>query len=86
MRSIWSALKGLAAWQILVLIVVLFGAAGATYGGYIRANGQESVELAEDQQLIPIRYGNLVNEVLYQRQPGVSKPGNAHLRLCWDRR
>ena len=63
MRSIWSALKGLAAWQILVLIVVLFGAAGATYGGYIRANGQESVELAEDQQLIPIRYGNLVNEV-----------------------
>ena len=63
MRSIWSALKGLAAWQVLVLVVVLFGAAGATYGGYIRANGEESVELAEDQQLIPIRYGNLVNEV-----------------------
>jgi RND family efflux transporter MFP subunit len=63
MRSIWSALKGLAAWQVLVLIIVLFGAAGATYGGYIRANGAESVELAEDQQLIPIRYGNLVNEV-----------------------
>ncbi len=63
MRSIWSALTGLAAWQVLVLVVVLFGAAGATYGGYIRANGEESVELAEDQQLIPIRYGNLANEI-----------------------
>ncbi len=61
--AIWTTLKGLALWQILVLFVVLFGAAGATYGGYVRANGQESLELAEDQQLIPIRYGNLINQV-----------------------
>ncbi len=63
MDKMWNALKGLALWQILVLFVVLFSAAGATYGGYIRANGQDPVALEEDQQLIPIRYGNLVNEV-----------------------
>ena len=63
MEKMWNALRGLAPWQILVLFVVLFSAAGATYGGYIRANGQDPVALEENQQLIPIRYGNLVNEV-----------------------
>ena len=63
MEKTWNALRGLAPWQILVLFVVLFSAAGATYGGYIRASGQDPVALEESQQLIPIRYGNLVNEV-----------------------
>ena len=63
MDKIWNAVKSLALWQILVLFVVLFAAAGATYGGYIRANGEDPVALEEDQQIIPIRYGRLVNEV-----------------------
>ena len=63
MMAIWRALKTLSPLQIVALAVVLFGAAAATYGGYLRANSAEPVALEEDQQLIPVRLGDLVNEV-----------------------
>ncbi len=63
MVSIWTAFKSLALWQIAVLAVVLFGAAGATYGGYVRSTSPDLVDLEENQQLIPVKYGDLINEI-----------------------
>ncbi len=63
MVSIWNAFKSLTLWQIAVLTVVLFGAAGATYGGYVRGTSPDLVDLEENQQLIPVKYGDLVNEI-----------------------
>ncbi len=63
MVSIWNAFKSLALWQIAVLAVVLFGAAGATYGGYVRGTSPDLVDLEENQQLIPVKYGDLINEI-----------------------
>ena len=63
MVSIWNVFKSLAVWQIAVLAVVLFGAAGATYGGYVRSTAPRLVDLEENQQLIPVKYGDLVNEI-----------------------
>jgi len=63
MVSIWTAFKSLALWQISVLAVVLFGAAGATYGGYVRSTSPDLVDLEENQQLIPVKYGDLINEI-----------------------
>jgi RND family efflux transporter MFP subunit len=58
-----DALKSLRPWQIVVLVIVLLGAAGGTYGGYARASGPERPVLGTNQQLIPVKYGNLVNQV-----------------------
>ena len=63
MVSIWNAFKSLTLWQIAVLTVVLFGAAGATYGGYVRGTSPDLVDLEENQQLIPVKYGDLINEI-----------------------
>ena len=63
MMAIWRALKTLSPLKMVVLAVVLFAAAAATYGGYIRANSEAPVALEENQQLIPVRLGDLVNEV-----------------------
>ena len=63
MITVWNAFRSLRLWQIAALVVIMFGAAGATYGGYTRANGQGPVGLEENQQLIPVKYGDLVNEI-----------------------
>ena len=63
MMAIWRALKTLSPLKMVVLAVVVFAAAAATYGGYIRANSETPVALEENQQLIPVRLGDLVNEV-----------------------
>ena len=63
MLSLLAALKSLKSWHIMVLVVVLFGAGAATYGVYANLSGQDRAGLAEDQQLIPVRLGNLVNQV-----------------------
>jgi HlyD family secretion protein len=44
-------------------VVVVFGLAGATYGVYAGSNGASQVELGEDQRIIPVRYGDLKNQV-----------------------
>ena len=63
MESLWSAIKSLAIWQIIVLVVVLFGSAAAVYLVYVDRTQPEPTELAENQQLIPVRYGDIVNQV-----------------------
>ena len=63
MEAIWNAIKSLAIWQIIVLLVVLFGSAAAVYFIYVDRTQSEPTELAENQQLIPIRYGDIVNQV-----------------------
>jgi len=63
METFLNALRSLKLWQIGVLIAVLFGAAGATYGVYAWVSGSGQTRLREDQQLIPVQYGNLVNQV-----------------------
>ena len=61
--SFLSSIKSLKFWQVLVLLVVLFGAAGATYETYGRATAVPLVDLEENQQIIPVQYGDLVNKV-----------------------
>jgi RND family efflux transporter MFP subunit len=63
MRTLLAALKTLKPWQIVVLAIVLLGAAGGTYGGYARASGPDQPTLGTNQQLVPVKYGNLVNQV-----------------------
>ena len=63
MESIWKSFKALAPWQIFTLLVVLFGAAGATYGGSTSVSNPKLEGLEENQQLIPVKLGDLVNEI-----------------------
>ena len=50
-------------WQIGVLVTILVGAAGATFGVYSLVSGSGEASLAGNQQLIPVQRGNLVNQV-----------------------
>ena len=63
MQEIQDPLKSLKLWQAGVLVAVLMGAAGAAYGVYALVGGSGGSGLAENQQLIPVQYGNLVNQV-----------------------
>ncbi len=63
MEALWNAIKSLAIWQILVLVAVLFGSAATVYLVYADRTQPEPTELADNQQLIPIRYGDIVNQV-----------------------
>ncbi len=63
METLWSAVKSLAPWQIIVLVAVLFGSAGIVYFIYADTSQPEPTQLAENQQLIPIQYGDIVNQV-----------------------
>ena len=59
----FDALRTIRAWQAALLAVVVVTMLGATYGGYLLATRDGGGELAEDQQLIPVQRGDLVNEV-----------------------
>ena len=63
METLWNALKSLSVWQILVLVAVLFGSAGSVYFLYSNATEPDTTELADNQQLIPVQYGAIVNQV-----------------------
>ncbi|MCH7713040.1 MAG: efflux RND transporter periplasmic adaptor subunit [Chloroflexi bacterium] len=63
LNSVLNSLKSLKLWQMLVLFVVLFGAAGATYEVYGRSTAVPLVALDENQQIIPVQYGDLINKV-----------------------
>lgn len=56
-------LKTIKAWQIGILAAVLLGAAGATYGIYSLVSGSGGTGLTQGQQLIPVRFRDLVNQV-----------------------
>ena len=63
MLTVWAAFKTLKLWQVGVLVAVMFGVGGATYGVYAGTIGDDRVALADNQQIIPVRYGDLVNQV-----------------------
>ncbi|MFH1560915.1 MAG: efflux RND transporter periplasmic adaptor subunit [Chloroflexota bacterium] len=63
MGTMLNAFKGLTSRQIAVLVVVLLGSAGAIYGAYALISDSGGSGLDEGQQLIPVQYGNLVNQV-----------------------
>ena len=63
MASPLKALRVLKLWQAGTLAAVLIGAAGATYGTYALLDGTGQSGLGENQQLIPVQLGDLVNQV-----------------------
>ena len=63
MGAIVEALKSLKAWQIGTLAALLAATAAGTFGVYAVLNGSDEAGLGENQQLIPVRSGNLANEV-----------------------
>ncbi len=63
MRAFWDTLKIIKPWQAGLLMAVLVGAAGATFGIYMAVAGTGGSGLNENQQLIPVQRGNLTNQV-----------------------
>ncbi|MBI4200584.1 MAG: HlyD family efflux transporter periplasmic adaptor subunit [Chloroflexi bacterium] len=63
MGGVLDTFKTLKLWQVGVLAAVLVGAVGGAYGVYALAAGPGRTRTGENQQLIPVRYGNLVNQV-----------------------
>lgn len=63
LESVLASIKSIKAWQLIAALVVLFGAGGATFAGYYRASASPSLEMPEDQQIIPVQYGDLINQV-----------------------
>ena len=67
MEKFYASLKTLRPVQILVLVFALLASGGATYAGYeYSSRGGNNIGLEEDQQLIPISYGDLVRQVTTQ--------------------
>ena len=58
-----AVLSALRPWQIATLIIILLVTVGATYFVYSRITSEETVELEENQQLIPVQRGDLINEI-----------------------
>ena len=63
MGAVSDAIKSLKLWQIGVLVAVLVGTAGGTYGVYAWVSGPGQEDLGEDQQIIPVQRGDLVKQV-----------------------
>ena len=72
-------IKGLRLWQIGLLAIVVLASAGTTYGVYASNSGVDRVELGENQQLIPARYGNLTTQV--STNGSLTFPGKEALRF-----
>ena len=58
-----NLLSALRPWQIATLIAVLIIAAVATYVVYTSVTGTDSIKLTEEQQLIPIQRGDLIDQI-----------------------
>ena len=63
MERFYASLKSLSPLQTLVLVIALFASGGLTYAGYELSSTGSSDGLGEDQQLVPIGYGDLVRQV-----------------------
>ena len=63
MTTLTDNLRAIRAWQIVVLVAVPLIVAGTVYGAYTWATREADDGLAEDQQLIPVQRGDLVNDV-----------------------
>ena len=63
MERIYASLKTLRPIQAVVLVIALLVSGGGTYAGYELSSRGPSSGLEEDQQLVPIGYGDLVRQV-----------------------
>ena len=63
MERFYAYLKTLRPVQILVLVFALLASGGATYAGYEYSSRGLTSGLGEDQQLVPIGFGDLVRQV-----------------------
>ena len=63
MTTLADSMRAIRAWHIVVLVAVPFIVAGIVYGSYTVATRDADDGLAEDQQLIPVQRGDLVNDV-----------------------
>ena len=63
MEAIIDSLRSIKLWQATVLVTVLIGGAAAAYAVYAVVDSSDDVALAEDEQVIPVQYGDLVNQV-----------------------
>ena len=63
MQAAFDQIKAISLWQVLILLAVLLGGVGISYGVYALASGSSQPELAQNQQLIPVQYGDLINQV-----------------------
>jgi RND family efflux transporter MFP subunit len=55
--------KGLKLWQVLVLVVVVLGMAGGSYGIYYWVTKPSASSQSTDIQLVQVQYGNITNSV-----------------------
>ncbi len=58
-----DALRTLKMWQLATLVIVLVAMGGGTFGGYILLRDGDGGALEEDQSIIPVQRGDLVNDV-----------------------
>ncbi len=61
--SMLASLKSIKLWQLAAAFVVLFGSAAATFGVYERVSEPATLDLQENVQIIPVQYGDLINQV-----------------------
>ncbi len=61
MTNSMESLRAIRAWQIVVLVAVPLIAAAAVYGAYAWTTREADDGLTEEQQLIPVQRGDLVN-------------------------
>ena len=61
--AIINAFRGLGFWRIGLLVILLAGTAGAVYGIYFWVTREDADPLEEDQQIVTVAEGDLVNAV-----------------------
>ena len=63
METILASLKALKFWQLLAVVIVFVGTGGGVYAAYTFTTDSDSGGLEENQQLVPVQRGNLVNDI-----------------------
>ena len=64
MEFLWNAVKSLSIGQALLLMLVMLGTAAGVYWLYARTTAPPAAaELTENQQIIPVTYGDIINQV-----------------------
>jgi len=62
--AIINTFKALGFWRISLLVLLLLASGSAVYGIYIWVDREDSDALEEDQQIVAVAEGNLVNQVV----------------------
>ena len=62
--AIINTLRGLGIWRMSLLLLLLLASASAVYGVYLWVDREDSDTLEEDQQIVAVAEGNLVNQVV----------------------